>query len=144
MDFWAVVVAQLEEQMRHPTPEVWGSNPIIGKFNLLSTVLKRRKLKEAVNGPFLKKYRPLTNWPSQPLLFASGLFQINNASFTTNEFEQFPSSIWCWDSNSQSLEHESLPMASRPRHCLGTLAKFLSQICALLNTLWIRWPLPRL
>ena len=44
----AVVVAQLVERS-HPTPEVRGSNPVIGKFYqtyILSTVLKRRKLKK--------------------------------------------------------------------------------------------------
>ena len=46
-----------------PTPEICGSNPVIGKLLsnicLLSTVLKRRtkiKKKEARNGPF-KKYK---------------------------------------------------------------------------------------
>ena len=49
--FWAVVVAQLVEQFL-PTPEVRGSNPVIGKFyitHILSTVLKRR---EIGNSPF--------------------------------------------------------------------------------------------
>ena len=30
---WAVVVAQLVEQLR-PTPEIHGSNPVISKFHL--------------------------------------------------------------------------------------------------------------
>ena len=54
----AVVVAQLVERS-FPTPEVRGSNPVIGKLLyrtficLLSTVLKRHyKEKEAGNGPF--------------------------------------------------------------------------------------------
>ena len=38
-----VVAAQLAERLL-PTPEVSGSNPVIGKIeHLLSTVLKRRK-----------------------------------------------------------------------------------------------------
>ena len=36
---WPVVVAQLEEWSL-PTPEIRGSNPVISKFDLLSTVLK--------------------------------------------------------------------------------------------------------
>ena len=54
---WAVVVAQLVELLL-PTPEVRGSNPVVGKIYIeqcvLSTVLKKRnKEKEAGNGPFL-------------------------------------------------------------------------------------------
>ena len=60
---WAVVVAQLVERSL-PTPEIRGSNPVIGKllyqtFNCLSTVscIEKTKLKkkEAGNGPFLKE-----------------------------------------------------------------------------------------
>ena len=44
--FWAVVVAQLVERLLL-TPEIHGSNPLIGKFYfpsaVLKTVLKRRK-----------------------------------------------------------------------------------------------------
>ena len=44
--YWAVVVAQLVERLL-PTPEVHGSNPVIGKIYiehfLLSTVYKRQK-----------------------------------------------------------------------------------------------------
>ena len=56
----AVVVAQLEE-LSLWMPEVRGSTPVIGKLIywtficLLSTVLKRRKEKEAENGSFFKK-----------------------------------------------------------------------------------------
>ena len=47
---WRVVggpqlVAQLVE-WSIPTPEICASNPVIGKFYLLSTVFKRRKEKE--------------------------------------------------------------------------------------------------
>ena len=56
---WEVVVAQLVEWSL-PIPEVCGSNPITSKvfieYSLLSTVLKRRKKeKEAGNGPFFLK-----------------------------------------------------------------------------------------
>ena len=45
--------------------------------------------------------RPLFN------LFSSFQTQITN--FTTNgNVNKCPSSIWCWDSNSQPLEHELL------------------------------------
>ena len=52
-------MAQLVEQSP-PTPEIRGSNPVIGKLLsnicLLSTVLKdENKEKEAGNGPFKKK-----------------------------------------------------------------------------------------
>ena len=47
--FWAVIVAQLAEWLL-PTPEVRGSNPVIGKMYighcLLSTVLKRQKCRK--------------------------------------------------------------------------------------------------
>ena len=36
---WAVVVVKLEERSL-PTPEIRGSNPVIGKFYLQSAVLK--------------------------------------------------------------------------------------------------------
>ena len=36
---WLVVVAQLVEQLLL-TPEIHGSNPVIGKFYLLLTILK--------------------------------------------------------------------------------------------------------
>ena len=34
--------------------------------------------------------------------------------FTTNKCEKCPSSIWCRDSNSRPLEHESPPITTRP------------------------------
>ena len=55
-----MVVAQLVKRLL-PTPEIRGSNPVIGKIYiecLLSSVLIRRKLiKEAENGP-LKTMTP--------------------------------------------------------------------------------------
>ena len=59
MLLWAIV-AQLVERLL-PTPEVQGSNPVIGKLlyrilNCLRTVkcIEKTKIKkEAVNGPFL-------------------------------------------------------------------------------------------
>ena len=56
---WAVVVAQSVERLP-PTPEIRGSNPVIGKLLsnicLLSTVSKdENKEKECGNGPFYKK-----------------------------------------------------------------------------------------
>ena len=54
-----MVVAQLVERSI-PTPEIRGSNTVIGKFYMcfMSTVLKRRKyIKEAVNRPFIKRNR---------------------------------------------------------------------------------------
>ena len=51
----AVDVAQWVERSL-PIPEVRGSNPFIGKFYLLSTVLKKKiKKKEAGNCPFNTK-----------------------------------------------------------------------------------------
>ena len=54
----AVVVTQLVERSLL-TPEICGSNPVIGKFYLLSILLKdllkrRKQRKEAVNGPIQK------------------------------------------------------------------------------------------
>ena len=52
--YLAVVVAQLVERSP-PTPEIRGSNPVIGKLlsniSLLSIVLKDENKKEAGNGP---------------------------------------------------------------------------------------------
>ena len=42
------------------------------------------------------------------------LFKHTPQFFTTNKCENCPSSIWCWDSNSRSLEHESPPITTRP------------------------------
>ena len=51
--------------------------------------------------------RPLFN------LFSSFQTQITN--FTTNGYvNKCPSSIWCWDSNSQPLEHEFPPVTTKP------------------------------
>ena len=51
---WAVVVAQLAVWSL-PTPEVCGSNPVLGiehlPFYLLSTVLKRQKKKSGREWP---------------------------------------------------------------------------------------------
>ena len=52
----AVILAQLVERS-HMTPEVRSSNPVIDKFNKLTTVLRvcckdKNKEKEAVNGQF--------------------------------------------------------------------------------------------
>ena len=30
--------------------------------------------------------------------------------------KKYPSSIWCWDSNSEPLEHKSLPITTRQVH----------------------------
>ena len=55
-----MVVAQLVERSL-PTPEIRGSNPVVSKSSLLSTVLKnsieKTKIKEleTVNGPILIK-----------------------------------------------------------------------------------------
>ena len=58
-----VVVAQLVERSLS-IPEVGGSNPVIGKNLLISNICilstvywkDKNKEKEAVNGPFLKKF----------------------------------------------------------------------------------------
>ena len=59
---------------------------------------------------FLKKMgqpRPLFN------LFLS--FQTHITNFATNRYvKKYPSSIHCWDSNAQPLEHESTPITTRP------------------------------
>ena len=57
-----VAGAQLVERS-HPTPEVHGSNPVIGKLSYRTFVYCRleredeNKEKEAENGPFLKRER---------------------------------------------------------------------------------------
>ena len=44
-------------------------------------------------------------------------FQTNITIFTANKCEKCPSSIWCQDSNSRPLEHESPPITTRPGLC---------------------------
>ena len=81
--FGAVVVAQLVE-LSLPTPEVCGSNPVIGKIYfehcLLSTVFKRRKQRQKGGGnyPILKTCHPTytdrkVSRPSQYSSFATRL-----------------------------------------------------------------------
>ena len=41
-------------------------------------------------------------------------FQTNNTTFTTNQCEKCPSSIWSWDLNPQPFIHESSPITTRP------------------------------
>ena len=59
---WAVVVAQLVEQLLL-TLEIHGSNPVIGKFyfisTLLRTVLKRREKRKKGPGLSLEKKKLL-------------------------------------------------------------------------------------
>ena len=49
--FWALIVAQLVKQLS--TPEIRGSNPVIGNFSLISTALKT-VMKRRLIGPILK------------------------------------------------------------------------------------------
>ena len=41
-------------------------------------------------------------------------FQTSITILTKNKCEKCPSSTWCWDSNSQLLEHESPTITTRP------------------------------
>ena len=42
------------------------------------------------------------------------LFKQTLQFFTTNKWEKYPSSIWCWDSNPRPLENESPPITAGP------------------------------
>ena len=57
---------------------------------------------------FLKMGHP------RPLLYLFSSFQTNITILTTNKCEKCPSSIRCWDSNSQPSEHKSPPITTRP------------------------------
>ena len=58
---------------------------------------------------FLKMGHP------RPLFHLFSSFQTNITNFTTNKYvKKWPSSIWCWDSNSRPLEHLSPPITTRP------------------------------
>ena len=46
----------------------------------------------------------------RPLFHLFSSFQTNITTFTTNKCQKCPSSLWCWDSNPQPSEHESLVM----------------------------------
>ena len=50
----------------------------------------------------------------RPLFHLFSSFQTNITIFTTNICEKCPSSIRCWDSNPQPLEHESPPITTWP------------------------------
>ena len=52
---------------------------------------------------------------ANPGLFFIYFRLFKNTIFTANKCEKSLSSIWCWDSNSQPLEHESPPRTTRPR-----------------------------
>ena len=49
----------------------------------------------------------------RPLFCLLSSFQTNIKILTTNKCENCPSSIWCWDLNSQPSEHESPFLTSR-------------------------------
>ena len=50
-----------------------------------------------------------------PLFCFFGRFKLtNNTIFTSNQWEECPSSVRCWDSNPQPLEHESPPITTGP------------------------------
>ena len=50
-----------------------------------------------------------------PLFHLFSSFQTHITNITTNRYvKKCPSSIRCWDSNSRPLEHESLPITTRP------------------------------
>ena len=62
----------------------------------------------------------VTRWQNVFKWAIRGLFLVyfrsfsNITNFTTNQCEKCPSSIWYWDLNPQSLEHESPPITTRP------------------------------
>ena len=93
-------------------------------------------------------------------LFSS--LQTHITFFITNKCEKCPSSIRCWDSNWQTLEHESPPITTRPRkklrkirlisttaqcdqichfgkilHVFGKMLSLLGQICYIIGLIFI-------
>ena len=65
--------------------------------------------------PLFLKMILFFKWPNAGLFFVYfRSFQTNNTIFTTNQCENFPSSIRCWDLNPQPLEHKSSPIITRP------------------------------
>ena len=52
--------------------------------------------------------------PPWPLFHLFSSFQTHITIFSTNKCEKCPSSMWCQDSNSQPMEHESPPIITRP------------------------------
>ena len=50
----------------------------------------------------------------RPLFHLFSVFSNNSANFTTNKCKNDPSIIWCPDSNSRPLDHESDSVTTRP------------------------------
>ena len=64
----------------------------------------------------------------QPFFVYFQSFQPKNTIFTTNQCEKSPSSIWWWDLNPQTLEHESSPITITPGHLHNFLCSLVYPI----------------
>ena len=54
------------------------------------------------------------NWPPRPLFHLFSSLQILNKFYNKYVCKKCPSSIWCRDSNSRPLKHESPSITTRP------------------------------
>ena len=54
------------------------------------------------------------NGPALGIFFIYIVFSNTHYNFYIKKCEKCPSSIWCWDLNSQPLEYESPPKTTRP------------------------------
>ena len=106
---------------------IYGSVVSYGKIQLKRIGPKRHgsfecKLCTAKNiivWRLINVWRPLycffKKWANPGLFFIYfRSFQTNNTTFTTNQCEKCPSSIWSWDLNPQPFIHESSPITTRP------------------------------
>ena len=75
----------------------------------IQTILRLQFLVCDKGNVFFKK-----NWPSPAYFLFFRLFNQTLQFYTTNKCEKCQSSIQCWDSNPQHLEHESPPITTRP------------------------------
>ena len=77
-----------------------------------SILLQQTKLKMAHSRHFFFKEKKMDEPGLFFHLFLS--FQTHITIFTSNKCEKSSSSIWCRDSNSRPLDHESPPITTRP------------------------------
>ena len=89
-----------------------------GLFSAISWNVERLKqswkISAAAFWPFRARSLFLMDQP-WPLFHLFLSFQTHISNYATNAYvKKCPSSIWCQDSNSQPLEHESPPITTRP------------------------------
>ena len=117
LSFWMLKLKSCDSQIVKPG---W-LHPNVHSIKHFVHLLSNVKMKESsrIKGQFryilifFLQFYFLMGQP-RPLFHFCCLFQIHITIFPTNKCEKCPCSIWCRDSNSQPLEHESPPKTTRP------------------------------